>query len=86
MVDSTLDGSMSTLPSDAKHEPITFEKLKADTAADLKEVARLIGETASKVEAGDMAAMDDLLEDGYRRLFEMLMIRYAYRQERRDGQ
>jgi hypothetical protein len=77
---------MNTLTEDEKVEPMTFEKLKADTAADLKEVARLIGETAAKVETGDMAAMDDLLDDGYRRLFEMLLIRYSYRQERRDGQ
>lgn len=62
-------------------EPSTFEKFKADTAADLKEVARLIAEVATRVEAGDMVAMDDLLEEDYRRLFEMLAIRYAYRQE-----
>lgn len=55
---------------------VTFETLKTRSAADLRALAELLEENAKKIEGGDMAAMDYVLEkipDWH----ELLMLRYA---------
>jgi hypothetical protein len=68
-----------------KIEPMSFEEMKAQAAADLRAVAAILEDHARRVDAGDIEGYYEAMCEQMPKCQEMLMLRQAHRAERREA-
>ena len=64
---------------------LTFQDMKNQAAADLREVAKLLNARAEEVAKGDMDAFYAVLVEDSTKWLEMLALRQMHRAEQREG-
>jgi hypothetical protein len=62
-----------------------FAELKQKTAEDLRAIAGFLEEIAKEVDEGDINAVYELVEDKWELWRQMLILRLADRQEKREA-